>query len=67
MSLEQGQLQTFAERYTEAWCSGDPARVAAHYAPDGSLTINEGAPSEGRPAIADAARSMSAIGAACKF
>ena len=51
-------MREFAERYTEAWCSHDPARVAAHYAPDGSLTINGGAPSVGRAAITEAARSF---------
>jgi len=43
MAPDPEQLHGFAERYTEAWCSQDPARVAAHYAPDGSLTINEAA------------------------
>jgi uncharacterized protein (TIGR02246 family) len=52
------ELHEFAERYTEAWCSQDPARVAAHYASDGSLTINAGPPSIGRAAITDAARSF---------
>lgn len=52
------QLRDFAERYTEAWCSHDPANVAEHYAADGSLTINGGSPSVGRPAIAEAARSF---------
>ena len=51
-------LRDFARRYTEAWCSGEPARVADHYAPDGSLTINGGAASVGRAAITDAARSF---------
>lgn len=51
-------LHEFATRYTEAWCSGDPARVADRYAPDGSLTINSGEPSVGRAAITDAARSF---------
>jgi uncharacterized protein (TIGR02246 family) len=45
-------LQEFAERYTAAWCSHDAARVAAFFSPSGSLTINDGAPSVGRPAIA---------------
>ena len=31
-------LREFAERYTAAWCSLHPERVAAHYAPNGSLT-----------------------------
>jgi len=58
MAPDPEQLDGFAERYTEAWCSQDPARVAAHYAPDGSLTINEAAPSVGRAAITEAARSF---------
>jgi hypothetical protein len=41
-------LREFARRYTAAWCSQDPARVAENYAPDGSLTINDGPPSVGR-------------------
>jgi len=51
-------LREFARRYTDAWCSGDPTRVAKHYAPDGSLTINGGTPSLGRDAITEAARSF---------
>ncbi len=58
MKLEPDQLRTFAQAYTAAWCSQDPERVAAHYAPDGSLTINDGAPSVGRDAITQAARSF---------
>jgi uncharacterized protein (TIGR02246 family) len=58
MAHDPEQLREFAERYTEAWCSQDPGRVAAHYAPDGSLTINDGAPSVGRAAITEAARSF---------
>jgi uncharacterized protein (TIGR02246 family) len=50
------QLRAFATRYTAAWCSMDPARVAAHYAPGGSLTINDGPPAVGRAAITEAAR-----------
>ena len=52
------QLRDFARRYTEAWCSQDPARVAENYARDGSLTINDGPPSVGRAAITEAARSF---------
>ena len=52
------RLLEFARRYTDAWCSQDPARVAEHYAPDGSLTINDGPSSVGRAAIAEAARAF---------
>jgi len=49
-------LHDFATRYTAAWCSQDPARVASFFAEDGSLMINDGAPSVGREAITEAAR-----------
>ena len=55
---DRAQLLDFARRYTEAWCSQHPERVAEHYAPDGSLTINGGTPSVGRAAITEAARSF---------
>lgn len=48
-------LRPFAERYTEAWCSQDPTRVAGFFSPGGSLTIN-GSASVGRDAISAAAR-----------
>jgi len=51
MTTDPEQLRAFAERYTAAWCSMDPAAVAAHYAPEGSLAINGGAPAVGRDAI----------------
>lgn len=45
------RLRDFAERYTAAWCSQDPTRVAAFFAEDGSLSVNENAPAVGRAAI----------------
>jgi uncharacterized protein (TIGR02246 family) len=58
VSIDPDRLRGFAESYTEAWCSGDPGRVAAYYAPEGSLTINDGDPFVGRDAITGAARSF---------
>jgi uncharacterized protein (TIGR02246 family) len=58
MTPAPDQLRELARRYTEAWCSQDPARVAESYAPDGSLTINDGPASVGRAAITEAARSF---------
>jgi uncharacterized protein (TIGR02246 family) len=58
MLLAPDPLRGFATRYTAAWCSQDPARVAAFFSPEGSLTINDGAPSIGRAAITAAARSF---------
>jgi nuclear transport factor 2 (NTF2) superfamily protein len=60
MTPDMDQLLDFARRYTEAWCSQDPASVAAHYAAEGSLTINGGTPSVGRAAITEAAQSFMA-------
>jgi predicted ester cyclase len=50
-------LQTFATNYTAAWCSQNPAAVAAHFSPNGTLTIN-GSASTGRAAITAAAQSF---------
>ncbi len=38
------RIHDFARSYTEAWCSNDPALVAAHYAPGGTVAINGAAP-----------------------
>jgi uncharacterized protein (TIGR02246 family) len=54
--MTSDELAGFATRYTAAWCSHDPARVAAFFAEQGSLTINHGAPSVGRAAITTAAQ-----------
>ena len=51
MPPDPQQLRRFAEDYTAAWCSMDPSQVAGHYAPNGSLAINGGAPAVGREAI----------------
>ena len=55
------ELTDFATRYTAAWCSHEPARVAAFFAEQGSLTINHGAPSVGRAAITAAAEGFMAV------
>lgn len=58
MSPDQETLRSFAEDYTAAWCSMDPASVAAHFAPGGSLAINGGPPAVGRDAITATAQSF---------
>src|ERR1051325_2585299 len=58
MSADPAELRDFAARYTAAWCSQDAASVAACYAPEGSLTVNNGAPAVGRTAIARVAQSF---------
>ncbi|HEX5068666.1 MAG TPA: nuclear transport factor 2 family protein [Vicinamibacterales bacterium] len=49
-------LEEFGRRYTAAWCSQQPHRVAAFFAENGTLTINDGAPSAGRAAITTTAQ-----------
>ena len=56
MMLEPVELTDFATRYTAAWCSQNAASVAAFFAENGSLTINNGPPSVGRSAITAAAQ-----------
>jgi hypothetical protein len=58
MSPSPDHLLELALGYTAAWCSQDPASVAAHYAPEGSLAINGGPRAVGRAAITEAARSF---------
>ena len=49
-------LINFATRYAAAWCSQNPDSVAAFYAGNGSLSVNDGPPAVGRAAIAEIAR-----------
>jgi uncharacterized protein (TIGR02246 family) len=46
----------FAKIYAKAWCSQNPESVAAFFAENGSLTVNDGSPAVGRAAIAEVAR-----------
>jgi nuclear transport factor 2 (NTF2) superfamily protein len=50
---DRQQIEELARGYTEAWCSRDPARVAAQYGPGGSIAINGGEPA-GIAEVADA-------------
>jgi uncharacterized protein (TIGR02246 family) len=56
MMMDLATVRAFANRYTAAWCSQDPSRVASCFAETGSLTINDATPSAGRAAITEAAR-----------
>jgi uncharacterized protein (TIGR02246 family) len=58
MEHDPATVREFAQRYSAAWCSKDPAKVAEHYAPEGSLTINGGEPAAGRAAITAAAQAF---------
>src|SRR5438552_18218527 len=50
------ELNDFASRYAKAWCSQNPESVAAFFAENGSLSVNDGLPAVGRAAIAEEAR-----------
>jgi len=50
------KITTFAKRYAEAWCSQNPDNVAAFYAENGSVSVNDGPPAVGRTAIAEVAQ-----------
>jgi len=52
------KVRDFAMRYTAAWCSHDPASVAAFYSRDGSLTVNDDPPAVGRNAVTRVAQSF---------
>ena len=54
MALDQERVRDFARSYTDAWCSHDPARVAAHFAPGGTIAIKGGEPTE----VTEVARSF---------
>ena len=51
-------LQSFAESYTAAWCSGQPKSVANHYIANGSLCINDGDVAVGRSEITESAKAF---------
>ena len=54
--MNYDDLKDFATRYTAAWCSQDPASVAAFFSKDGSLKVNDGEPAIGRDAITGVAQ-----------
>jgi len=50
------ELKAFAQRYAKAWCGQNPESVAAFFAENGSLSVNDGPPAVGRAAIAEVAQ-----------
>ena len=58
MPTDLRKLHDLAMRYTAAWCSQNPASVAALYSNDGSLTVNDDPPAVGRNAITEVAQSF---------
>ena len=56
--MSNPELETFAERYAQAWCGRDPKSVATFFAENGSISINNGPPAVGRAAIAKEAQAF---------
>ena len=54
MAHDEARVLEFARRYTDAWCSHDPRRVAEHFVPGGTIAINGGDPAE----VTEVARSF---------
>jgi hypothetical protein len=52
------ELSNFAQRYAKAWCSQNLESVAAFFAENGSISINNGPPAIGRAAIAKEAEAF---------
>jgi predicted ester cyclase len=48
--------EAFARRYTAAWCSQNPHKVAAHFTETGWLSVNDGPHATGHAAIAEVAQ-----------
>ena len=53
---DRDALEKFARCYTAAWCSKNPVSVAAFFAADGSLKVNDAEPAVGTAAITEVAR-----------
>ena len=54
--MTSDELNDFAACYAKAWCTQNPESVAAFFAENGSLSVNDGPPAVGRAAIAEIAR-----------
>jgi predicted ester cyclase len=56
--MNKKNLTELAKRYAKAWCSQNPGSVAAFFAQNGSLKVNNDAPAVGRAAIAREAQAF---------
>ena len=53
MSPDPDRVRDVAQRYADAWSAHVPADVAAFYAEDGQIIINDGDPIAGRAALTE--------------
>lgn len=54
---EYDKMVEFGQKYTNAWNSKNPVKMASFYAEDGTLVVNGGTPAIGRKQIAQTAQS----------
>ena len=54
--MDKEQLTNFGNKYSEAWSSQKAESVAAFFAPNGSLKVNDDSPATGREAITKVAQ-----------
>jgi predicted ester cyclase len=54
---EYDKMVEFGRKYTDAWNSSVPEKMASFYAEDGTLTVNNGTPAIGRKQLAETAKS----------
>lgn len=54
---EYDEMVEFGQKYTAAWNSTVPEKMASFYAEDGTLTVNKGTPAVGRKQLAETAES----------
>jgi nuclear transport factor 2 (NTF2) superfamily protein len=54
---EHDKMVEFGHKYTDAWNSKQPEKMASFYGEDGMLTVNKGKPSVGRKQLAETAQS----------
>ena len=56
-NAEYDKMVEFGRKYTDAWNSKQPDKMASFYAEDGMLTVNNGKPAVGRKQLAETAQS----------
>ncbi len=54
---ELDKMVEFGQKYTDAWNSKVPEKMASFYAEDGTLTVNKGTTAVGRKQLAETAKS----------
>lgn len=55
-NMEQNKLTDFGNKYSSAWSSQKPEKVAEFFASDGMLKVNDGEPAMGTKAITQVAK-----------